>query len=43
MQAGRLGQPANLVQGVVLGRVVIGEDHPDKDGTFRTSQTLGAF
>ncbi len=43
LKAGRLCQPANLVQGVILGRVVIGEDNPDKNGTFSTSQTLGAF
>ena len=43
MKASRLCQPANLVKRVVLGRVVIGKNNPDKDGTFRTSQTLSAF
>ena len=43
VKAGRLGQAANLVQGIVLIRVVVGEDDPDEDGTFLTPQTLGAL
>ena len=43
MKSGRLGQPANLVKRVILGRVVIGKNNPDKDGTLRTSRTLSAF
>ena len=43
LQASRPGQAANFVEGVIIARFVVGEDHPDKKGTFRTSQTLGAF
>ncbi len=43
VQAGGLGQPANLVQGIIMIRAVIGENDPDKDGSFLTPQTLGAF
>ena len=43
VQAGRLGQPADLVQGIVMIVTVIGENDPDQDGSFLTPQTLGAF
>ena len=43
VQAGRLGQAADLVQRIVGRRVGAGQDDPDQNGTFLSPETLDAF
>jgi hypothetical protein len=45
VQAGRLGQPPELLQGIILRRLVRpqGEDHPDQDGLLVAPRTLVAI
>ena len=42
-QAGRLGQPADLVQRVVGRDIAVGQDNPDQDGSFLTSERSVRF
>ena len=42
-QAGRLGQAADLLQGIIGRILAVGQEDPDQDGLLPTVQTLGAF